>query len=155
MNDVIKRFKGRYYFLSNFYPSMVSFDGYTYLNSEAAFQAQKCANPDMRAIFCSLNPSDAKRIGRHVDLRSDWEKVKFDLMEGIVRAKFTQNERLRDELINTGGAILIEGNTWGDKIWGVDLSNGVGENHLGKILMKVRKELRLARKEEEWKFSTS
>ena len=155
MKDVIKRFKGRYYFLSNFYPSMVSFDGYTYLNSEAAFQAQKCASPDMRAMFCSLNPSDAKRVGRRVNLRSDWEKVKFGLMEEIVRAKFKQNESLKNALIDTGDAILIEGNTWGDKIWGVDLNRDVGENHLGRILMKVREELRLARKEEEWKFSMS
>ena len=74
-------------------------------------------------------------------MRSDWEDVKFDVMYDIVKAKFTQNEDLKRKLLDTEGYYLEEGNNWGDKIWGV--VNGVGENHLGKILMRVRNELKI------------
>ena len=63
-------------------------------------------------------------------------------MEDIVRAKFTQNQELKQQLIGTGDAYLEEGNTWHDTCWGVDLKTGEGQNHLGKILMKVRQELK-------------
>ena len=62
-------------------------------------------------------------------------------MEEIVRAKFTQNHALRQQLLDTGDRELREGNSWHDIFWGVDLRTGKGENHLGKILMKVRSEL--------------
>ena len=74
--------------------------------------------------------------------RADWEQVKYDIMEQIVRAKFTQNEELREKLHATGNSELIEGNTWGDTCWGVDLRTGRGRNCLGQILMKVRAELK-------------
>ena len=61
-------------------------------------------------------------------------------MYDICYAKFTQNEELKSRLLATGTHLLEEGNTWGDKIWGT--VDGEGENHLGKILMRVRKELR-------------
>ena len=92
--------------------------------------------------FISLAPSNAKRRGRHVQLRKDWESVKNGIMEEIVRAKFIQNLELKAQLLSTGDAILIEGNTWNDRYWGVDVRSGVGKNHLGKILMKIRSELR-------------
>ena len=92
--------------------------------------------------FCSLTPNCAKRLGRQVELRSDWETVKYDVMYQVCMAKFQQNPELLRKLVRTGDAELIEGNTWGDRVWGVDLYRGVGENHLGKILMKIREELR-------------
>ena len=61
-------------------------------------------------------------------------------MYQIVKCKFEQNEDLKIKLLNTGNSELIEGNTWGDKIWGK--VNGVGQNNLGKILMRIRKELK-------------
>lgn len=77
-----------------------------------------------------------------VKLRPDWEDVKEQVMEDIVRAKFTQNQYLGDWLLNTGDAELIEGNNWGDTTWGVDIRTKKGKNLLGKILMKVRAELK-------------
>ena len=82
-----------------------------------------------------------KRRGRAVSLRPDWEQVKLGLMEEIVYAKFSQNEELRRLLLSTGDRVLIEGNTWNDTFWGVSLKSGNGQNHLGKILMKVRKRM--------------
>lgn len=87
-----------------------------------------------------LNPSQAKKKGRSVSLRPDWEEIKINVMYEICKAKFTQNENLKRSLLNTGNTELIEGNNWGDKIWGQ--VNGVGENNLGKILMKIREELK-------------
>ena len=61
-------------------------------------------------------------------------------MYEIVLAKFTQNPDLKKKLLATGDEHLEEGNTWGDTIWGT--VDGVGENRLGKILMRVRDELK-------------
>lgn len=139
----INNFRGKYAFLSNFYTADIVFDGITYKNNEAAFQAQKCVNDADRKAFSTLNPSEAKKKGRHVVLRPDWEDVKFNLMRKIVKAKFEQNPDLARKLDDTGDAQLEEGNTWGDRIWGT--VNGAGQNNLGKILMQVRKELRQKR----------
>ena len=74
-------------------------------------------------------------------LRSDWENIKDEIMEDIVRAKFTQHTDLQELLLETGTARLVEGNTWNDRYWGVDIHSGIGKNRLGEILMKVRSEL--------------
>ena len=136
----ITEFRGKYYFLSNFYNASVTYDGLTYQNNEAAFQAQKCTTLTGKQRFTDLNPSEAKKLGRRVQLRTDWEQVKIQIMYEIVLAKFKQNPDLAALLLNTGEAHLEEGNTWGDKIWGT--VNGVGANNLGKILMRVRSEIK-------------
>lgn len=136
---MITEFKGDYLFLSNFYPAPLDIDGIHYLNSEAAFQAHKLADPQARKAFSALPPNAAKMQGRKAALRPDWEDVKLDVMYKVCKAKFTQNKTLGKKLIGTGSQELIEGNTWGDKIWGQ--VNGEGENNLGKILMKIRAEL--------------
>ena len=137
---MINEFRGKYYFLSNFYERPVFYDGITYQNNEAAFQAQKTLDIEERKQFADLSPSVAKRKGRKVTLRNDWEEVKFDVMLEICRAKFTQNQDLAEKLLATGDEELIEGNTWGDRIWG--MVDGTGKNWLGKILMQIREELK-------------
>ena len=139
MTEPIDEFCGKYFFLSNFYPAPVEYQGYRFKNNEAAFQAAKC--PERMLDFCDLTPNRAKRLGRKVPLRHDWEIVKYDVMYEVCMAKFTQNPDLLSKLLSTGDAELIEGNTWGDRVWGVDMYRCIGENHLGKILMRVRSEL--------------
>ena len=146
MQDKIDGFYGKYFFLSNFYPTPVVYNGMRFNNTEAAFQAAKC--PYRMEEFCGLNPSDAKRLGRRVHLRDDWEEVKDQVMYDVCVAKFTQSPPLTIALMETGNAELIEGNTWGDKVWGV--CNGVGENRLGKILMRIRDELRVKQEGGSW-----
>lgn len=138
--EKIDAFEKDYFFLSNFYPTLVEYDGIIYSSSEAAFQAQKCDNYEDRKKFINVTASESKKMGRSVRLREDWEKVKETVMEEIVRSKFEQNTGIREALIRTGDATLIEGNWWGDKFWGV--CNGEGKNKLGKILMKVREEFK-------------
>lgn len=138
-DGVIDSFFGPYRFLSNFEPCTVVYEGMTYSCSEAAYQAAKTTDVSLRIAFTKMNGAQAKYAGQKLTLRPDWNDVKVDVMYEIVKDKFIRNTELRVKLLNTGNLELIEGNYWGDQFWGV--CNGVGENHLGKILMMVRKEL--------------
>lgn len=137
----IDSFDGNYSFLSNFYNCVLMYDGLVYTSAEAAFQAAKTLTEIERLEFTQLPPNKAKRLGRRAKLRPDWEQVKDQVMYDVVRAKFEQNSVLRLPLLATGTAELVEGNWWKDTYWGV--CNGVGQNKLGKILMRVREELRV------------
>ena len=145
---MIREFKGENRFLSNFYMAPVTYNGFTYTNSEAAFHAQKTLDENIRKEFTTLNPSEAKRKGRNLDLRPDWEKVKVNIMYEIIKAKFSQNEDIRYKLLyHTGREHLEEDTTgWHDNYWGncrcEKCTHIKGRNKLGKILMKVREELR-------------
>ena len=139
--SVICGFFEEYRFLSNFWLAPVEYGGLVYSCNESAFQAQKCITEEEKRSFTELGPKKAKEMGRRVSLRPDWEAVKCQMMEEIVRAKFTQNRELKAKLLATYPCTLEEGNTWKDTFWGVDLRTGEGQNHLGKILMKIREEL--------------
>ena len=138
--NAITDFEGEYEFLSNFYETPVLYDGVKYGSSEAAFQAAKSLDPAERESIARLSPSEAKRAGYRVKLRSDWESVKVSIMEEVLRAKFTQNPELMEKLLATGKALLVEGNTWRDTFWGFDVNLGYGVNMLGQILMRLRAE---------------
>jgi ribA/ribD-fused uncharacterized protein len=137
--NVIDKFEGNNFFLSNFYISLVQYGDLMFTSSEAAFQSAKTLDLATKKMFCELQPHEAKKMGRKVKLRSDWEEVKYEVMKHIVRDKFTRNNNLKCQLIDTGNAKLIEGNTHNDTDWGV--CNGVGKNWLGKILMEIREEI--------------
>ena len=129
---MIDSFRDEYFFLSNFYPVEIKLDGIVYPNAETAFQAQKTLDVEERRKFSMLkNPVQAKRLGRKVKLRDDWEEVKLDIMTEIVSQKFLQHPHLIEMLLQTGDEELVEGNKW-------DVCKGKSENHLGKILMKIR-----------------
>nr|MBO2493442.1 DUF1768 domain-containing protein [Clostridia bacterium] len=137
---VVRGFRGEYAFLSNFYPCSVRLWGVEYKCAEAAFQAAKAQNVTQRWAFVGLSGAEARRMGRRVPIRPDWEEVKVGIMTQVVRAKFTQNPDLAKKLLATGDALLVEENSWGDTFWGT--CQGRGENMLGRILMLVRYELR-------------
>jgi len=144
MTTPILEFKGKYAFLSNFAHAEFMWDGIYWWNSEAAYQAAKVLDREARLrISMLINPVHAKKLGKRVAMRSDWEAVKYDTMHEIVLAKFTQNPHLKEELLATGDAHLEEGNTWNDRIWGVcPPGSGDGKNWLGLILMSVRETLK-------------
>lgn len=136
---VINSFSGAYRFLSNFYPSKVEWEGVEYPTVEHAFQAAKTRDPRERQTvkYCKT-PGDAKRAGRKVTMQQGWDCIRLDVMLKLLAQKFDKdkNPELHQMLKDTGDAVLIEGNTWGDTFWGkVD---GVGQNWLGKLLMFVR-----------------
>ena len=142
---MIERFEGKYEFLSNFYPSEIEYEGVVYPTVEHAFQAAKTLDINEREEIAKLaTPSLAKKAGRSVKLRSDWENVKDEVMLACLRTKFSIPE-LREKLVATGDEWLIEGNTWHDNYWG-DCScpkcAGIkGKNTLGYLLCVVRREI--------------
>lgn len=139
---MISSFSGRYRFLSNFYSIAVELDGETYASVEHAYQAAKTRAPEERArIRRARAPGAAKHLGRRVTLRPDWEKRKIEVMRRLVRQKFYCHSDLGALLVRTGDEELVEGNYWHDTFWG-QCPLGCGFNHLGMILMEVRKELR-------------
>jgi ribA/ribD-fused uncharacterized protein len=142
MSKRISRFEGEYRFLSNFFEAELKWSGRRYPTAEHAYQAAKATNEkDMNFVIRQKTPGAAKRAGQHVTLRKDWEEVKYKIMKEIVKAKFEQNDDLKQLLLRTQDAYIEEGNDWNDKIWGT--VNGRGQNLMGKILMEVRTELRL------------
>lgn len=138
---IISTFSGQFRFLSNFYSAPIAFKGLVYLTSEHLYQTVKTKDIELRRKISLLDtPGKAKRMGQQITIRNDWEEKKVSFMGKIVLMKFTQNPDLAKKLIDTDFAYLEEGNTWNDTFWGV--CNGKGENHLGVILMEVRKTLR-------------
>jgi ribA/ribD-fused uncharacterized protein len=136
----ITSFSGDYAFLSNFYPTPTPYEGVVFPTSEHAFQAAKTLDmAERRRIADLATPAQAKRAGRRVVLRSDWEQVKIAIMTSIVRAKFQHNHELAQKLTATANTELVEGNRHGDRFWGV--CKGEGQNWLGRVLMEVRAEL--------------
>ena len=137
---IIDSFHGEYAFLSNYYDSPIFYDGILYPTVEHAFQAAKTTVFIQRIIIANKKtPGQAKCAGRKVTLRDNCDDIKLYIMKELIILKFT-NPKLKSALLNTKDAELIERNTWNDTYWGI--CNGIGENHLGKILMEVREMLR-------------
>lgn len=143
---VIDKFEDEFFFLSNYFPCKVEFEGNTFLSSEAAYQSQKC--PSRVKEFLNLEADAAKKLGKTVEIREDWEQKKINIMRRILVCKFIENSNLGDKLIATAPAKLIEGNWWNDTFWGV--CNGVGSNNLGISLELVRTALIKMKEEGRW-----
>lgn len=146
MSPAITQFSGQYRWLSNFYPCFVRYHDVVYPTTEHAYQATKTLDDDLRLRISRLpRPGLAKTFYRDHDLisaiRPGWHDLSLSVMEQILRLKFIDTRRFRDLLLATGDVTIQEGNYWGDTFWGVDLRTASGLNHLGKIIMRLRKEL--------------
>jgi len=140
----VKSFTGKFRWLSNFYPAQVRGVGnFDYPTVEHAYQAAKTTDEHQWVWFASLamcpRPGDAKRRGQKLILRRDWDAIKLPVMEALLRQKFARGSELAAKLAEIDGEI-VEGNYWGDTFWGQ--CGGLGFNHLGRMLMKIRDELR-------------
>jgi ribA/ribD-fused uncharacterized protein len=147
--QVIDRFRGGHFFLSNVSPAPTPHRGRLFPTSEHAYMAARTSDAAaIEAIMATADPLDAQRIGRAAALVDDWDRRRFAVMEEIVAAKFGHNLELADKLVATGGTLLVEGNDWHDQTWGScrcdDHRDTPGANALGVILMAVR--MRLAYK---------
>jgi ribA/ribD-fused uncharacterized protein len=131
-------------YLSNFWFAEVRFDGLRYASVEHAYQAAKTLVLIEREQFRDkITPGVAKRLGRGITMRPDWDAVKLGVMEDLVSQKFARPD-LADLLRKTGEAPILELNVWGDRYWGVVADRDgrlAGSNHLGRILMDVRQRL--------------
>lgn len=128
---------------SNFAHFEIRIDGKTWTTTERYFQAQKFpSDPQYQEKIRKANtPMIAARMGRDrkYPLRKDWESVKDQVMYKALQAKFTQHESLKELLLSTGDAKLIE-HTANDNYW-ADGGDGKGKNKLGLLLMRLRNEL--------------
>ncbi len=138
----IRKFRGEYDWLSNFYSVEIPYKGYIYPSVEHAFMSAKNESKEWK-VFCSnknYTASETKLAGRLITLVPNWDKIKIQVMKDCISIKFNQ-EPLKTKLINTGDVKIIEGNTWGDSYWGFDENKQVGENYLGRIIMEFRDKL--------------
>lgn len=144
MNEVIKFYstKGPHGCFSNFSKHAVMFDGKHWATSEHAYQAQKFEDVEIQEqVRKAKGPWQAASIGRDRSnpMRKNWDHIKSNVMYEVIKAKFTQHEDLKEILLSTQDAILIE-NAPTDYFWGCG-ADGSGQNTLGKLLMKLRMEL--------------
>lgn len=141
MSNTIKFISDKKYaYMSNFYHSPFKFEGINYDSVEHAYQALKTEDPSWRKkIRKAPYPGMAKKLGRSAPLRKDWDNIKRLLMKNLVRAKFEQHSDLASMLVFTSGP--IEEDAYWDNYWGTGRA-GNGSNHMGKILMEIREELK-------------
>lgn len=140
---MIKEFQGKYRWLSNFWPVQIEYKGRVFHNVENAYHSEKSDDYSFKD-FCASesNPRIVKKKQKEIiDLRSDWEEVKENIMLELTRIKF-KNPKLKRNLLETCDKYIQEGNTWNDTFWGVNIETGEGENRFGKILMQVRNEIK-------------
>ncbi len=145
----IESFSGAHRFLSNFWPVQVELEGEIYPSTEQAYKAAKTLNKEARERIRNFTPNkrelenQIRDVLATVEIREDWtDETRLHVMENLLVQKFDgRDPELRQKLLDTGDMELVEGNTWGDTFFGV--CDGVGENHLGKLLMKIRDSLRL------------
>ena len=137
----IERFRDEHEFLSCDYPCTVFYDGMTFSCAEAAFQAARCVDPGVKRRIAQADGPRAKQIAAKSAVHPDWDERKLAVMEDVLRAKFSGNPELARKLAATGSAVLIYGNNKKDVFWGRDFYTDRGDNHLGRLLMKLRNEM--------------
>lgn len=149
-------------FLSNYHMHSIEYEDIVYPSTENAYQAAKTLNVEERLKIAALTPNQSKSAGRAVSLRADWLnplplaiygtsvapypyeegliiQVRDKIMYDLNVIKFS-NPYLRNLLLETGEKYLEETNWWRDDYWGVFEGNGL--NKLGRILMKIRDEIK-------------
>ena len=134
----IMTFQGENRWLSNFARVIIKYNGLQFASVEAAYQAAKSNDIKVQRSFTTVSASKAKQKGRKITLREDWEAIKLDVMEDMLRQKFNQ-EPYKTKLMKTFDGHIEEGNWWNDTFWGV--CRGKGHNNLGKLIMQIRGEL--------------
>lgn len=143
MNEPIRGFSGEYRWLSNFWPCKVRCHGLLYPNLEAAYQSCKTLDVHSWTELVGMTGSQAKKFGRTLVIRDNWDSDKLRIMAELIAEKFSDlNPNLKRLLISTGEQQIIEENWWNDRFWGV--CRGSGENHLGRLLMEHRSVLQSA-----------
>lgn len=144
---MISDFRGEYRWLSNFHLVPIRYQGIDFPSTEHAYQAMKSFDNNVRLKFSTeagLTCKEAKKLGNQISLRADWSKIRDQVMEDVLRLKFAIGSDLAYALLNTGDESLCEENVWHDCHFGIcrcDKCGGIGENVLGKTLMKIRDEL--------------
>jgi ribA/ribD-fused uncharacterized protein len=121
------------------------YQGISYPTVEHFYQAMKTPKDALdvrRSIAACRTAGQAKRLGRGVDLRPDWEFIKVDVMRGVLQQKFAPGTWWYGKLMKTGDEAIVEWNRWHDNFWGdctCDKCKTIpGQNLLGRLLMEIR-----------------
>jgi len=153
---MINNFRGKWFFLSNFYPCLIEHRGIKYPSVEHYYVAMKINDMqlingvyytpnDFRELISKIEPaSEVKKISKKLKLRNNWDEKKIDFMKWGLKEKF-KDEKISELLLSTGEEDLVEGNWWHDNIWGSCYCyqcGNTGENLLGKLLMEIREEIK-------------
>ena len=142
MEDILTFTTPEHRWLSNMIYVNIEYNGLVYPSTENFYQAMKYKSQLTRKLISTLKPHEAKKYSRNNLMTNEkFEERKLDIMLYTQRKKYLQ-ESFKSKLLSTGDCLLEEGNWWGDKFWGVDIKTREGENHLGKIIMQVREELK-------------
>lgn len=140
---MILQFRKEYNFLSNFAPVYIKYGDITFPSVEHYYVAMKTKDQEERIKISKMKAGEAKKYGKTLKIRTDWDEIKLYVMSWGVAKKFKQ-EPFRTKLLATGNENIVEGNYWEDTFWGVDLKQNpnIGENNLGRILMSTRENLK-------------
>ena len=142
MEDILTFTTPEHRWLSNMTYVNIEYDGIIYPSTENFYQAMKYSEGSKRAYVSTLRPFLSKHYSKENQMTSEvFEEKKLQIMEYAQQQKYSK-EPFRSKLLQTGDAHLEEGNWWGDKFWGVDIKTRQGENNLGKIIMKIRDQLK-------------
>jgi ribA/ribD-fused uncharacterized protein len=153
-NAHVTQFRGRYFFLSNFYSPapvriLIGTKWVKCQTLEHGYQASKLVYPRQRMLVVeAATPSEAKALGKQYRAFSYWENVKRVVMLELLRQKFARAQ-MRDRLLRTGSMTLIEGNWWHDNYWGICECDRCAKhpeqqaegNWLGRLIMRVREDI--------------
>jgi ribA/ribD-fused uncharacterized protein len=143
MNDPVFFYEHEFYPFSNFSSFALEWKGKLYMTSEHAYHAEKFENESLKEDIRNQRSAHAAFVlaqERKEKRRSDWDEVKLGIMKEILRAKVAQHPYVKKKLMDSGERILIE-DSWRDDFWGWG-PNKDGENHLGKLWMEVRDEVK-------------
>lgn len=154
--EVIKfyRSNGKYGFLSNLYPCQIIFEGITFPSSEFAYQYgkfRKDKESEKEILDWAMKAPNSSLIAQlshsliSYQIVDNWSNIKIERMKNVLEAKFIQNPLLKEKLLNTNDAILIEESKT-DAFWGIGKRNN-GKNMLGKLLMELRSKFRESQNE--------
>lgn len=140
----IRFYEHEFYALSNFSSFMLFWNGHDWMTSEHAYHSEKFTDPAvLEELKQARSAHAAMQIARkHADkVRPDWDAIKLEVMKRILQAKVEQHEYVRRKLLQTGDRVLVE-DSWRDDFWGWG-PNRDGANHLGRLWMQVRTEIRI------------
>lgn len=141
---MIDAFRNEYAFLSNMHECVFPWQGLNYLALENAYQAMKCISDADKIQFTQISPPEAKKLGRKIAMRPDFDGFKYQLMRNLLDVKFDKklNPELYRKLLDTQPQSLVEGNWWHDNYWGYckcdKCKNKLHYNYLGELLQRKR-----------------
>lgn len=149
---------------SQWFKSNFEIDNIQYSSAEQYMMAEKARafndKESLDKILSTKNSRKQKELGRKIKNYDDevWSKIRYEVVVKGNYAKFTQNENLKNQLLDTGNKIIVEASPY-DTIWGIGLSEfdesrfnedlWRGKNLLGKAIMQVREMIAVSEKLED------